>query len=79
MSNSGGPAIDNLSRAERLGWIGNVEMWLEARRQRNRMVHEYVRDPADLAAALNLAHATVPVLVAAAMGMAALVEPTLKT
>ena len=74
-----GPAIDNLARAERLGWIGNVEIWLEARRQRNRMVHEYGRDPAELAATLNLAHATVPVLVAAATDMAALVEPTLKT
>ena len=56
-----------------------MEMWLEGRRQRNRMVHEYVRDPAELAAALNLAHATVPVLVAAATATAGLVEPTLKT
>lgn len=66
-----GAAIDNLNRAERLGWISSVETWLEARRLRNRMIHEYVRDSSELAAALNLAHAAVPTLIGAAHAMAA--------
>ena len=64
-----GPAIDNMNRAERLGWIASVDIWLEARRLRNRMIHEYVRDPLELATALNLAHAAVPVLNGAARAM----------
>ena len=66
-----GPAIDNLNRAERLGWIHSVEVWIEVRRLRNRMIHEYVRDAAELAAALTAAHEAVPLLVAAATAMAA--------
>ena len=69
-----GPAIDNLNRAERLGWIHSVEVWIEVRRLRNRMIHEYVRDAAELAAALTAAHEAVPQLVAAATAMAALVK-----
>ena len=65
-----GPAIDNLNRAERLGWIASVDTWLEARRLRNRMIHEYVRDPLELASALNQAHAAVAVLNSAAHAMA---------
>ena len=68
-----GPAIDNLNRAERLGWIHSVEVWIEVRRLRNRMIHEYVRDAAELAAALTAAHEAVPQLAAAATAMAALV------
>lgn len=63
-------AIDNLNRAERLGWIQSVETWTEVRRLRNRMIHEYVRDPAELASALTAAHAAVPLLTAAATAMA---------
>ena len=66
-----GPAIDNLNRAERLGWIQSVEVWIEVRRLRNRMIHEYVRDAGELAAALTAAHEAVPLLVAAATAMAA--------
>ena len=66
-----GPAIDNLNKAERLGWIESVEAWIEVRRLRNRMIHEYVRDSAELAAALMAAHAAVPLLAAAAAAMAA--------
>jgi hypothetical protein len=64
-----GPAIDNLNRAERLGWIGSVEQWLMVRRLRNRMIHEYVRDDAELAAALSAAHAAVPLLDATTTAM----------
>jgi hypothetical protein len=63
-------AIDNLNRAERLGWIQSVETWIEVRRLRNRMIHEYVRDPEELAFALASAHAAVPLLTAAAHAMA---------
>ena len=64
-----GPAIDNLNRAEQLGWSSSVERWLEAQRLRNRMIHEYVRDMNELASALTLAHETVPLLDAATQAM----------
>lgn len=64
-----GTAIDNLNRAERLGWIESVETWVEVRRLRNRMIHEYVRDPAELASALMAGHAAVPMLSGAADAM----------
>ena len=64
-----GPAIDNLNRAERLGWITSIDAWLQVRRLRNRMIHEYVRDPAELAAALTTAHTAVPLLLTAASVM----------
>lgn len=51
-----GPFIDNLDRAERLAWISAADHWMQARRLRNRSVHEYVDDPAEFAAALNLAN-----------------------
>ena len=57
-----GPAIDNLDRAEKLGLLPSADYWIAARRLRNRMVHEYVRDPALLAEALNQGHAMVPML-----------------
>ncbi|MCU0965062.1 MAG: hypothetical protein MUF08_08390 [Burkholderiaceae bacterium] len=48
LSETPGTAIDNLARAERLGWIASLDDWLDVRRQRKRMIHEYVRDPAEL-------------------------------
>lgn len=57
-----GPAIDNLDRAEKLGLLGSADEWLAARKLRNRMVHEYVRDAARLAEALNEGHRLVPLL-----------------
>ena len=66
-----GPAIDNLSRAERLGWLASADTWLELRRMRNRMIHDGVRDAEELALALSRAHDTVPLLIAAAQVMAA--------
>lgn len=48
-------AIDNLDRMERLGLVAAAEPWLEMRRLRNRLIHEYVEHPADLAAALERA------------------------
>jgi len=68
-----GTAIDNLARAERLGWISALDDWLAVRRQRNKMIHEYVRDSAELAEALCVAHDAVPMLGQAAQAMSALV------
>lgn len=47
-----GAALDNLNRMEKLNLLDSVADWLEARGIRNRLVHEYVRDPAEFAAAL---------------------------
>lgn len=59
-----GSVLDNLDRAARLGWLAQTsESWLAARALRNRMVHEYIRQPALLAEAVNEAHAAVPMLV----------------
>jgi hypothetical protein len=41
---------------------GTAEDWIAARSLRDRMVHEYQRDPAALADALNAAHETIPLL-----------------
>jgi hypothetical protein len=60
-----GAAIDNLDRAERLGFIHSADEWLTMRQLRNQMVHEYVEDPAVLAGALASAHAFVPSLLSA--------------
>jgi hypothetical protein len=65
-----GPAIDNLARAERLGLIGSGEAWIEARQLRNYMIHEYVRDSAALASALQRGHGAVELLTQAARQMA---------
>jgi hypothetical protein len=65
-----GPAIDNLARAERLGWIGSASDWIECRQLRNFMIHEYVRDMTVLAAALSKGHLAVPLLDASARTLA---------
>jgi len=57
-----GAVIDNLDRAERLGLIPSAEQWMEMRKLRNQMVHDYVEDPLVLADALETAHGFVPVL-----------------
>jgi hypothetical protein len=67
-----GPAIDKLNRAERLGWISTVEPWLHSSRLRDRMIHGDDRDPSELAAALTLAHETVPLLERATLAMMAM-------
>lgn len=61
-----GPAIDNLDKAEKFGFIDSVEVWMEMRRLRNQMVHEYIEDLAVLASALRSGHAFVPVLITSA-------------
>ena len=60
-----GSVLDNLDRAVRLGLLTQPsEVWVAARALRNRMVHEYIRDPALLAEAVTEAHDAVPMLVA---------------
>jgi len=61
-----GPAIDNLDKAEKLGLIESADAWMEMRRLRNQMVHEYIEDLAVLTSALRTGHAFVPLLIAAA-------------
>jgi hypothetical protein len=61
-----GPAIDNLDRAEKFGFIESADGWMEMRRLLNQMVHEYIEDLAVLSSALRSGHDFVPALVAAA-------------
>lgn len=68
-----GPAIDNLARAERLGWLESAAEWLSSRRLRNFMIHEYVRDMSVLADALHKGHLAVPLLEDTARTLANLV------
>lgn len=63
MAEKPGSALDNLNRAEKLGLLPSVEQWLDARNLRNKLIHEYVSDPEEFAAALNKAHLTVSLLV----------------
>lgn len=66
--------LDNLDRAERLGFLGSAEEWMAIRKLRNQMVHEYVEDPSLLADALESAHAFVPDLISAAGKMITEIE-----
>jgi hypothetical protein len=72
-----GAVIDNLNRAERLGWLRSTDDWLRLRQLRNRMIHEYVKDPAVLCDALNAGHAGVPMLLEAAKAFCAEVDARL--
>lgn len=57
-----GAALENLDRAEKLGWLASADAWLEIRKLRSQMVHEYIEDVAVLANALQTGHAFVPML-----------------
>ncbi len=50
-----GSQIETLNRAEKLGVVEDVEQWLEARKLRNRLVHEYMENPEVFAENLELA------------------------
>jgi hypothetical protein len=63
-----GSAIDNLNRADRLRLLHDPDRWLAMRQMRNRLVHEYVEDRSELAAALNVSrNMTADMLAAAAI------------
>ncbi len=55
MAETPGSQIETLNRAERLGVVEDVERWLEARKLRNRLVHEYMESVEQFANDLNLA------------------------
>lgn len=55
-------ALENFDRAEKLGLIDSTNKWLEIRKLRNQMVHEYIDDLAVLRDALNAGHDFVPTL-----------------
>lgn len=71
MAEKPGTAIDNLDRAERLGWIESAETWLEVRKLRTQMVHEYIEDLAILSSALQAGHTHVATLVTAGRNLVA--------
>jgi hypothetical protein len=57
-----GTQLDNLLRAEKLGWIESAQTWVELRELRNRLIHEYMGSPEDLLEALLAALRGVQVL-----------------
>jgi len=66
LAESPGAAIDNLDKAEKFGLITSADQWIEMRRLRNQMVHEYIEDLTVLSSALRTGHQYVPDLVSAA-------------
>ena len=58
-----GSQLDNLLRAEKLGWIESTQIWIEMRELRNRLVHEYIESPSDLLSALQQALKSVTILI----------------
>jgi len=47
-----GSQLDNVFRAEKLGWIESADKWIELRGLRNKLIHEYMTSASDLFAAL---------------------------
>jgi hypothetical protein len=45
--------LDNLSYAEKIGWLENAEQFLAARKIRNLLVHEYLNDEQNFLSALK--------------------------
>lgn len=66
-----GSQLDNLLRAEKLGWIESTQVWIELRELRNRLVHEYMESADDLLDALHQALQGVHVLTETQSRMAA--------
>ncbi len=58
-----GSQLDNLLRAEKIGWIESSEHWIEIRTLRNRLVHEYMDSAEDLLQALIAALDSVTALI----------------
>jgi len=50
-----GSQIETLNRAEKLGVVEDVERWLEARKLRNRLAHEYMENEETFAEDVSLA------------------------
>lgn len=79
MAEPSGAAIDNLDRAEKLGLIASADQWMDMRRLRNQMVHEYIEDLQILASALRTGHDFVPTLIASAQRCVAQVTRLLRS
>jgi len=58
-----GSQLDNLLRAEKLGWIISAENWIEIRTLRNKLVHEYMDSPPDMLQALITALKNAEILI----------------
>jgi hypothetical protein len=58
-----GSQLDNLFRAEKLGWIDSTQTWIEIRELRNKLVHEYIESPVVLLSALQHALLCVHILI----------------
>ncbi len=69
-----GSQLDNLLRAEKLGWIQSTQDWIELRELRNRLVHEYMESAEDLLSALLQAMQGVDVLIATQFRIAGCVQ-----
>jgi uncharacterized protein with HEPN domain len=69
-----GAVIDNLDRAERLGFISSVDDWLTIRKLRNQMVHDYIEDLVVLTDALTTGHSYVSQLTQSARKMITEIE-----
>jgi len=59
-------AIDNLDKAEKIGVLPSVELWLELRQLRNQMIHEYIEDLDILVDALQAAYKNIEFIVGVA-------------
>jgi len=66
-----GSQLDNLLRAEKLGWIESTQAWIELRELRNRLVHEHMASADDLLDALLQALNGVHILIKTQVRMAA--------
>ena len=66
-----GSQLDNLLRAEKLGWIESTQSWIELRELRNRLVHEYLESADDLLNALQQALQGVHILTETQLSFAA--------
>ena len=58
-----GSQLDNLLRAEKLGWIDSTQTWIEIRELRNKLVHEYIESPSVLLSSLLQALLCVHILI----------------
>ena len=74
-----GTQLDNLLRAEKLGWIDSSERWIEIRWLRNRLVHEYMDSASDLLQALLAALESVDLLVGYQQHMTTYAKPFVTT
>jgi hypothetical protein len=56
------PFIDILNRLEQLGLLDDKNVWLELRKTRNNIAHQYDDEPQQAAEALNAIYAAKPIL-----------------